>query len=242
MSDIIVYTCVAGRYDHALMPVVAEPGVRFVCFTDKPAHLKADGWEIRPLASSERLTDGHCINRFHKFFPHRLFPQAQWSIYIDGNLRFAGRFADLVARVRDSGADIGAFHHPHAHTLAREAEVCALSKFDARDFSVIDEQLRSYAADGIDLQQVIPACYVLVRDHRAAALTQAMSLWWSQIFEFCKRDQISFGWVVAKSGLRLQALDGVDEGAIDPALVTRLDHRKRPLWRRALRKVGQIIS
>lgn len=241
MNDIVVYTCVAGRYDNALMPAVNQPGIRFVCFTDQPRYIQAEGWEIRPLASPQRLTDGHYINRFHKFFPHRLFPDTGWSIYIDGNLRYTGDFRSLVARVRDAEAEIGAFKHPNGHTLAIEADVCALSKFDSWDFSRVEAQIATYVGDGVDATALIPTCFLLVRDHGSPRLAGAMSLWWSQLFEFTKRDQMSFTWVLQQTGLVLQTLDGSDDGAIDPARVHTVKHRKAALWKRGLRKLRRIL-
>lgn len=234
-QPIVIYTCIAGKYDRHLMPVSPVPGVRFVCLTDSTGYLKAPGWEVLPLASPARLTSGHDVNRFHKFFPHRLFPEARWSIYLDGNIRYTGDWHMLVARIRDAGAALGAFWHPSGHDLTTEIDACKrYMKFDERDISVIDRQLALYVERGIDPAEPIPTNNVLVRDHAAPGLDAAMSLWWSQLFEFTKRDQISLTYVLAQAGVRWQPLDG--EGGIDPALVEVVWHRP-PLRKRIERKL-----
>lgn len=239
-QPIVIYTCIAGKYDRHMMPVQPTPGLRFVCFTDSTGYLKAPGWEIVPLQSPARLTSGHDINRYHKFFPHRLFPDARWSVYIDGNIRFAGDWPVLVDRVRDAGAALGAFWHPAGHDLAVEVEACIqYMKFDARDRTVIDRQLASYVARGIDVTQVIPTNNVLVRDHAAPGLDTAMSLWWSQLFEFTKRDQISLTYVLQQAGVAWQPLDG--EGGIDPALVSVVWH-KPPLRKRIEKRLNKLLG
>lgn len=242
MTDqpIIIYTCIAGKYDKHLMQVEPVPGVRFVCFTDSVGYLKAPGWEVLPLASPARLTSGHDINRYHKFFPHRILPDARWSIYIDGNIRFEGDWRDMIARVRDAGAGMGTFWHPDGHNLSTEIDAChRYRKFDERDRTVIDGQIACYVRYGVNPELPIPTNNVLVRDHTAANLEPAMSLWWSQLFEFTKRDQISLPFVLQQSGLAWQPLDG--EGGIDPARVKVVWHRP-PLRTRIRKRVRQKLG
>lgn len=202
--------------------------------------MNAPGWEIRPLQSPPLITSGHYINRYHKFFAHQLFPDADWSIYLDGNVRALNCLAQIIDVMRERAGDIGAFKHPHAHNLRQEAEVCALSKFDAWDFSRVDEQLATYAKDGLDLDAIIPACYILARDHSSTGLPKAMSLWWSQIFEFTKRDQMSFSWVIAQSSLKLVLLDY--ESSIDPSPIYRSGHARKPVLARVYRRIRKELS
>lgn len=239
-QPIVVYTCIAGKYDKHLMPVEPVPGVRFVCFTDSTGYLKASGWEVLPLASPARLTGGHDINRYHKFFPHRILPSTEWSIYIDGNIRFGGDWHAMVARVRDANAGLGVFWHPGGHDLTAEIAACnRYGKFDERDRSVIDSQITFYAGQGVDLDLPIPTNNVIVRDHKAPGLNLAMSLWWSQLFEFTKRDQISLPFVLEQSGLRWQPLDG--GGGINPALVQVAWHRP-PLRTRIKKRLRRQLG
>ena len=238
-SKLVIYTCVTSGYDAALMDARTAPGFDWICFTDKPQRLRAEGWQIRPLQSPPDIADGHYINRYHKFFAQRLFPEAEWSIYIDGSLEFSGDFGRLQEWVMKAKAALGLFMHPHQHDLRKEAEVCALSKFDARDFAVIDEQLAAINCAGVSLDRPIPTGYLLVRDHRAPALASAMDLWWDQVHRFTKRDQISLPYVLHKSGLPWIALDR-DVG-IDPTLVKVRPHAPLPIHRRILRRFRRIL-
>ncbi|AJP73895.1 glycosyltransferase domain-containing protein [Sphingomonas hengshuiensis] len=241
MTDdrIIVYTCVSKNYDRALMPVPASDAVRFVCFTDSPAYLRAPGWEVRAVESPERLQSGHDINRYHKFFPHRLFPDARWSIYLDGNLRYAGDWRALVDRVAAAGAGLGAFWHPEGHSLAQEIEACRRLKFDARDTACVDRQIALYVGDGARLDAPIPTNNLLVRDHAFPGLADAMSLWWSHLFEFSKRDQISLLHALAQRSVPWQPLDG--DGGVDPALVSVIWHRP-PLLARIRKRLRRMFG
>lgn len=222
-DEIVVYTCVAGRYDRELMPARQEEGVRFVCFTDAPRALSAPGWEMRQTVSPSRLKSGHDVNRFHKVFAHHLFPSERWSVYLDGNLRFDGDFPSLIERVKSNGSCLGAFWHKSGHTLTQEVELCKQIKLSKLEQPIADRQLAHYAATGFDVSQPIPTNNLLVRDHQHPALRLAMSLWWSHLFEFTKRDQISLLYALSQADARWQPLDG--EGGLDPALVRTVWHR-----------------
>src|SRR5690625_6506825 len=49
-ETIVVYTCNFGRYESVKPPVVVEPDIRYILFTDDPS-LRSDVWEIRILES-----------------------------------------------------------------------------------------------------------------------------------------------------------------------------------------------
>jgi hypothetical protein len=206
-------------------------------FTDRPG--SASGWEVRPLASPPRLTSGHDVNRYHKVFPHRVLT-ARYSVYQDGNIRYRGDVGALVDRLRETGAALGLFRHPEGRTLAEEPEACRrFRKFDAWDAARAAAQLDGYAAEGLDLQQAIGTNYLLVRDHAHPGLALASSLWWSQLFEHTKRDQLSLPYVLWKTGLPWVFLD--DGPEIDPGQVERVGHR-RSLVRRATDRVRRLMA
>lgn len=236
-KPIIIYTCIFGLYDRELAQAVDYPRLKFVCFTDTPDKIRAPGWEMRPFASPSALTDGHYINRYHKFFPHRLFPEHRWSIYVDGNIRFDGEWTSLAESLSASGQPVGAFWHRSGHTLDTEIDACREHRFGARDFAVVESQVAAYKAAGVDFAQAIPTCNLLVRDHAAAGLDVAMSLWWAQIFEFTKRDQVSFLYALQTARAGWHALDA----EVDTNLVRTVWH-KPPLGQRVARRLRKELG
>lgn len=235
---LVVYSCVVGRYDLPLPPPPARGGgIRFVYFTDDPPKVRG-AWESRPLQSSRRLRDGHDINRFHKLFPHRLFPQHRYSIYLDGNIRYDTDIKALLKPLKATGAALGAFRHPNRRTLGEEARFCRdIGKFDRHDLGCLEAQLRLYSEGLGDLDRPIPANYLLVRDHHHPTLPTAMSLWWSHLFEFTKRDQISLLYALDRCNLPWVFLDDHTPGL--ERSVVRLPHR-RSLWSRGRRVVRRL--
>lgn len=242
-EGVVGYTCITGHYEKwKAIPGDFTGFDRLVLFSNRS---KRKGWEMHPFVSPPRVKSSHDINRYHKFFPHRLFPQAQFSVYLDGNVAYDGHVMDLVNHVHESGAALGIFTHPDRRTLTQEAEACErLGKFDAHDRTRIDTQLQCYRDDGFDPDRPIGTNYLIVRDHSHPALPMCMSLWWSQIFEFTKRDQLALPYVLWKIGLPSVALD---EGPrIDAGRLVRIAHRKGMIMRfvtRSLKSLkGEIIS
>ena len=242
---IIVYTCVAGDYDREIAPVEPNENLVFVCFTNSK-YLSAPGWEIRDLVPTRPGLDNQAINRFHKLFPHLLFLNASWSIYVDGNISFSGNWRDAVEAVAASNATIGAFTHPHNHNLLEEVAACRrFRKFTTRDDSLADLQVAEYGRRGIDLSKPITENNFLVRNHECRSLAPLMSIWWSQLFEWTSRDQISLSYALEASKAKLVRLDnaGLKNGDISRVAHSRTFAQKiRKAVRRALNFVKKFLS
>jgi hypothetical protein len=84
----------------------------------------------------------------------------------------------------------------------------------------------------------VTANYLIVRDHDHPALPLAMSLWWSQLFEFTKRDQMSLSYALWKVGLPWVFLD--DSARIYRQDITRARHH-RSLWRRLVTRANRVF-
>jgi len=227
--NIVVYTCVTHNYDNISHIPQAEEGVRFVCFTD---NLKAvpKQWDRQKLQSPPRIINGHDINRFHKFFPHNIFKDYQYSIYLDGNISFDGSFRELINRLNIANVSFAAFKHPcNIESLWEELDACKkYHKFDAYDALRCDQQLRKYQDEGMDLDQGITTNYFIVRNHFNPKLSECMSLWWSHLFEFTKRDQLSLQYALWKTGLEWAYLEDI---GINAELITVSKHRRTNLKR-----------
>ncbi len=239
-GEIIVYTCVTGGYDELPDVTADSERIRFVCFLEGTKRGGASGWEIRPSAAPPRLTSGHDVNRYHKLFAHRVLPEARYSIYLDGNIRYLGEYGELVRRIRDEEAAFGAFRHPDRRSLAEEVMACErLGKLDAFDLGRVDEQLALYAAEGLDPSLPITANYLIVRDHAHPALPTMSALWWSQLFEFAKRDQLSSSYALWKTDLPWVFLD--DDPSIRAEDLERTRHY-RSLLRRGVHRIRRWTS
>jgi hypothetical protein len=200
MTSICVYTNVVGTYESRLYaPRRQSQDMRFFCFSDHPT-LSSEGWEILKPAHPREIQRPDLINRYHKFFAHELFPEADYSIYVDANLQITGDLSALVAQLRSSGTLLGAARHPERYSYSDEVDVCLrTSKFRGDDALRALAQKENYDAAGVP--RGLLAAGLLVRKHGPLQLARAMELWWDQVCRYTARDQISLPFVLWNTAL-----------------------------------------
>lgn len=207
-KNIAVYTCISGKYDNLLPIYETSDKIDFICFADS---YKKDisPWKLSPLQSPQILTNGHYINRFHKIFSKKILSNYRYSIYIDGNIEYKNNFYSLAEAFIDTKCAIGAFKHPDMRNLYEEKDACIkFKKFNKYDLQRYDDQLTDYKRSGYDLSKSISANYLIIKDH-SFLIDQAMSLWWSHLFEYTRRDQMSFNYLMWKENIPFVFLDEI---------------------------------
>ena len=91
----VIYTAIIGGYDTLVEPDYKPDGWDFVCFTDRD--LKSDTWEIRKTLPL--YTDNTRTARKHKLLAHRLFPNHEYSLWIDGNIKVRNDVNELLGHL-----------------------------------------------------------------------------------------------------------------------------------------------
>lgn len=208
----ILYTCANLAYDQIFSPVVASPGIEPVLFSDRrPRFVR--GWNWRPMPEAAARLGPALGNRHAKFFPMKVFPEADYSIYIDANLIVTADLTPLLAEFIASDADIGLFPHSARRDVHAEFEFCKeVGKLAPADHALGAEQMAFYRAEGLPEAHVFTENAIILRRHgrgepRGAALEAAMELWWDQLARFTKRDQLSLPYVLHRSDLRVKVWD-----------------------------------
>ena len=202
----VLYACTNLAYDQIFTPVAMTPGVDFVLFADRrPRFVR--GWQWRPLPAETAGLSPTMVNRFAKFFPHVIFPEAEVSIYVDANTLMLADLTPLIEEFRVSGADIGLFPHKQRFDIAEEFEFARkVGKIPAEDAEKGAAQLAHYRAEGLPDDHLFTENAIIFRRHGNPALAAAMDLWWEQMATYTKRDQLSLPYVLYKSDLEDQAL------------------------------------
>lgn len=201
MSRRVVYGVITAGYDVPLPPRCREQDLDYVMFTDAPPRWRS-GWNIEPLPDEARRLPPILANRWGKFFAHKLFPDHDQSLYLDGNLRVLGPLALLFDDFDASGAAIGLTQHPHRQTLDEEVAACHWrKKFSEEDLARLEPQMTRYRSSGFDFNGSLTENGAILRNHRHAALAPAMELWWHEFTQGARRDQLSLPWVRLSTGL-----------------------------------------
>ena len=213
----VVYACTRLDYDQIFSPVAPTPGVEFVLFADRRPRL-VRGWRWRPLPEVARSLSPTLANRYAKFFPERILPEAEISVYVDANTLILSDLTPLIAEFAASGADIGLFRHRERASLAEElAFGRQVGKIPAADAAKGEAQLAHYREAGLPPDVALTENAIIFRRHGRPALGPAMELWWAQLEEFTKRDQLSLPYVLYRSRSRGEAL-GLELQVREPLL------------------------
>ncbi|XP_028551663.1 uncharacterized protein LOC110104081 isoform X2 [Dendrobium catenatum] len=140
-----------------------------------------------------------------KILTHRLFPQAQYSIWIDGKMELIVDPLLILERYLWRGKHTFAIaRHKHHKSIYEEADAIKRRKRYARP--LVDLQMKIYVYEGMEPWSTkkstlsdVPEGAVIIREH--TALNNLFScLWFNEVNLFTPRDQVSFGYVVYRLG------------------------------------------
>ncbi|KAL3843339.1 hypothetical protein ACJIZ3_000742 [Penstemon smallii] len=140
-----------------------------------------------------------------KILTHRLFPQAQYSIWIDGKMELIVDPLLLLERYLWRGKYTFAIaQHKHHRNVYEEADSNKRRKRYARP--LIDLQMKIYRYEGMEpwsqnknTLSDVPEGAIIIREH--TALSNLFScLWFNEVNLFTPRDQLSFGYAVYRLG------------------------------------------
>lgn len=140
-----------------------------------------------------------------KILTHRLFPQARYTIWIDGKMELIVDPLLMLERYLWRGKYTFAIAcHKHHRSIYEEGDAIKRRKRYARP--LVDLHMKIYYSEGMrpwsPMKRTIsdvPEGAIIIREH--TALTNLFScLWFNEVNMFTPRDQISFGYVLYRLG------------------------------------------
>lgn len=201
----LVYTAVFGGYDRIYPPVQRDPSVDYIVFTDDPA-LQVPGWQVIPVDLA-RFATPKAANLYYRALVHRLLPDYDASLYVDGNIRIIDPTAALFKALEQSGAALMLYRHPLRNTV-REELAAVMSAGKVSDAERAKQEVEEYFGAGFPDNVGLGETTIIVKNHRHPKLDAAMGLW-SDLFQaHLNRDQLSFPFVIWKTNLDVAWLEG----------------------------------
>lgn len=199
MTRIVVYTAITDSKDVLREDQVTE-GAEFVAFLDPVA--PSSVWQTRPAC--RLFTDPRRNARIHKILAHQYFPTADYSLWMDGPAALQVPVQTLIDEFLWD-ADICLFEHPERDCVYQEADVCGAWRLD--DPGVLCVQAEHYQSQSYPAHGGLYETGLLLRRH-TREVEAFNNAWWSELCRHSKRDQISFPYVLAKSGVRVATFPG----------------------------------
>jgi hypothetical protein len=234
---LVVYTAIVGDYDNLYPPPASgqpDRNISYVCLTDG-SRPEASSWTFKPLPRPDLPAQSR--NRWAKFHPHKLFPDHNASIYVDGNIEVVSDPMLLAVEVLQQSS-LGLYDHPVRDCLFEEARECARIGFDWSP--VIREQVKRYALDGYPRRNGLYEANVIVRAHHDAPLIRAMERWWDEWDRGVKRDQLSLMYVLWKEHLKPYSLGRHDARFVNQYF--RYGSHRIPMTRSLGRVLRQVYN
>ncbi|XVF27637.1 hypothetical protein REPUB_Repub14bG0125500 [Reevesia pubescens] len=220
---VVVASAIFGAFDIIQQPKnISEYSKQTVCFymfVDEvtEADLKTNGgldeskkigvWRI-VVVHNLPYTDGRRNGKIPKLLPHRLFPNARFSLWIDGKLELVVDPYQILERfLWRKNATFAISRHYKRFDVFDEAEANkAAGKYDnaSIDFQVDfykKEGLTPYSEAKLPITSDVPEGCVIIREHVPIS-NLFTCLWFNEVDRFTSRDQISFSTVRDKIAAR----------------------------------------
>ncbi|KAL4312243.1 hypothetical protein GQ457_01G042180 [Hibiscus cannabinus] len=213
---VVVASAIFGAFDIIQQPKnISEYSKQTICFymfvdEETEADLKSNGgldaskkigvWRI-VVARNLPYADGRRNGKIPKLLTHRLFPNARFSLWIDGKLELVVDPYQILERfLWRKNATFAISRHYRRFDVFAEAEANkAAGKYDnaSIDFQIDfykKEGLTPYSEAKLPITSDVPEGCVIIREH--VPITNLFTcLWFNEVDLFTSRDQISFSTV-----------------------------------------------
>lgn len=196
----VIYTCITGGYDELIIPSFYNQYWDYICFTDNEKLLdeKQYGpWTVKPLVYTDETNAIN--NRWHKFHAHKLFPEYEESIYIDGNLDILDNFLfEEIEEKKDKTMLIPV--HYCSDCIYKEIKRIKRAK-KATEVQLI--AIKKYLKN-----KKFPKHYgltennIIYRKHNDRQIIEIMDEWWS-LLQIVPRDQLSLSYILWEKGIKI---------------------------------------
>jgi methionine biosynthesis protein MetW len=201
-KNIVIYTAIFGGKDNLINPKRLSENIDYVCFTD--FNFQSDYWNVRKIKPLYK--DPVRNARKIKVLPHRLFPDYEYSIWIDGNIKIKGDIEKAVNKYLKEN-DMAIYDHSCLSSGARSCvyqeaekliEMGETGKYKD-DAQLIKKQIEKYEAESYPRKNGLISSMIIFRKHNQEQIKKIMEDWWQEIKNHSRRDQLSFNYVCWKN-------------------------------------------
>lgn len=202
-SRIAVYTSIYGEIDKIHEPLVTPDNCDFYILTDQ---------ELAPNSVWEKVTfdfsqypgteTNSAKNRFVKMHSDLLFPNHDYTIYLDGTIQPRTDLTEWIQDMPEIG--IKMFAHPKRNCVYKEIHACLYAgKGNRTDLKQYDQRLKN---EGFPANYGMVEGGVIVRKVGNPLCQEIMDQWWQEYSRYAKRDQLSLPYILWKTGHQMSQI------------------------------------
>jgi len=197
-NRIVIYSAVTNAFDGINEPKWIRSDVDYYMFSDHRDEISSDIWNIKKIDFTYR--DPRRLAKIFKLFPHYLFPNYEFSIWVDANMEIYGNLYELIKKyLIDRNKTIALCKHMKRKNIREEAIECIRTGSDKKE--ILKAQIDYYNKTGFPDDIQLSAGGFLLRKHNHLKCKSLMDTWWEQIDNFSSRDQLSFNFACWQQNL-----------------------------------------
>ena len=195
---IAVYTAVFDAYDEIAEPRFCPDNVDYRIVTNGPMPEGSVWKRLEPPGGipAEAVTPTE-KNRWCKMHPHILFPEYDYTIYIDGCFTV---FSDVTPFIRPlERFPLATFRHNDRRCAYQEVSFCIAAGLDSPE--ALRRQRRTLRAHGLPRNWGLLECPVIAARPKDPLACEILEDWWRAFLEGSRRDQIAVMDVLWRKGI-----------------------------------------
>ncbi|MDO5132524.1 MAG: DUF616 domain-containing protein [Eubacteriales bacterium] len=223
-EKIAVYTVIFGNYDSLHEPECCPDNCDFYLISDRILPPEGSVWKplVLPAEVQERISgmNAKMKNRFLKLLPHLLFPEYNWSVYLDGNIQLVTDPTEYIHRMPVYGVSL---HRHFSRDCVYEESKTILNLKKASETEMA-EVLEFLVQEQMPAHYGLLECPVIVRQHNLPQCVELMEAWWELFERFPYRDQMLLPCVLFRRGIRMEEIDWLGEDVRRSLCFRRYDH------------------
>jgi hypothetical protein len=187
MNKKVIYTAIYGNKDTLKDPLYHNKDFDYICFTDNK-DLKSDIWKV--IYSKPYHKDPVRSAKIFKVKPHEFLRDYETSIWIDANFIICSDLNQFLNKFGTQANMLTFEHDQGRNCIYDEAKIIIEHNKDNPD--IVTRQMEKYKLEEFPEQTGLTANSILLRRHNKEDIIELMELWWDEIEEFSRRDQLSF--------------------------------------------------
>lgn len=200
----VVYTAITSGYDTFKEPDASYQDIEFIAYIEDM--IKGEIWKTRQL--TREYPDPNLDAKKYKVLSHQTFPDAEYTLWIDGSIRISASPAPLISQYLGD-ADMAVFAHPHRICIYQEAAECITKRLD--NPRRIYAQVARYTQCGYPENNGLAEATIILR-RNTEKVRCFNEIWWEEIINGSRRDQISLDYAAWKTQLKYKVIKGAVNG------------------------------
>lgn len=216
----IIYSVNIGGYDFFNEPKIVDKNVRYILFTDNK-YYRSNVWEVNHVDFLSGMNN-RLKSRFIKLNPHKVLPNHDISLWVDGNLQLKiNDFNTFLKKINFSN-NVMLYKHRFRNCIYEEGKRVVELKKEFPD--VVSRQMNKYINDGFPKNLGLYETGIMVRPNNNI-INKFNEEWWNEVNTYSGRDQLSQMYVSWRNGVYVDPIKN-GKSVYDNDFTSPTDHSK----------------